>query len=68
MRHPKNCNGCKAFWQSQWKYNCELGYKIRLTKTGSVKSTDIFRPSPECGECPKPLTYKELIDSPKAVR
>lgn len=65
MRHPKNCNGCKAFYQSQWNYTCNLGYKIKLTKVGSYKGTDIIRPSPECGECPKPLTHKEFFDAKK---
>lgn len=66
MKHPKSCNGCRAFWQSTCHYYCDLGYKIKRTKIGSVKGADIFRLSPECGECPKPLTYKEFIKAPKA--
>jgi hypothetical protein len=67
MKKPKSCYGCKAFYQSQWQYTCELGYQIKRTKVGSYKGADIIRPSPECGECPKPLTLKEFFDAkPKA--
>lgn len=61
MKRPKNCNGCKAFYQSQWRYSCELGHELKLTKTGSIQGEDIITPSPAGGQCPKPRTYKELF-------
>lgn len=66
MRHPKNCNGCRAFWQSQWRYYCDLGYKLKITKEREYKGMDVVSVRPESGECPKPLTNKELIGAPKA--
>ena len=66
MKRPKNCNNCRAFWQSQWRYNCSLGYKLNITKIGEYKGLDIVNVKPEKGECPKPLSNKELINVPKA--
>ena len=66
MRKPKNCNGCKAFYQSQWRYNCDLGYELKSERIGSMKGVDILRHSPACGQCPKPRTYKELFNAPRA--
>ena len=63
MKHPKTCNGCKAFWQSTYQYNCSLGYKIEAIKAGSIKGADIRCPHPADGECPKPMTYRELCDA-----
>lgn len=61
MKHPKKCDGCKAFWQSQWKCNCELGYEIATQWKG-----DIICASPK-GACPKPRTIGELLNAPKAA-
>lgn len=66
MKHPKTCDGCKAFWQSQHQYNCDLGYELKVSVIGKVRGTEIHRISPECGTCPKPRTIKELLDSPRA--
>lgn len=43
---------------------CDLGYKLKITKEVS-KDTYFIEISPESGECPKPLTNKEFIDTPK---
>jgi hypothetical protein len=64
MKHPKTCDGCKAFWQSQVQYNCSLGYELKVSTIGKVDGTDIHRISPKCGACPKPRTIKELLESP----
>ena len=66
MKHPKKCDGCKAFWQSLWAYHCNLGYELKITKKGEYKGMDINHISPKCGECPKPLTNKELVNAPRA--
>lgn len=66
MKHPKSCDGCRAFWQSQWRYHCSLGYELKTTKKGEYKGLDIVCITPKCGECPKPLTNKELINAPRA--
>lgn len=63
---PKSCNGCKAFYQSQWRYECELGYKIGSTKIGSLQGVDILKFYPMEGQCPKPKTLAEFLTSPKA--
>lgn len=65
MKRPKNCNGCKAFYQSQWLYSCELGYELKSQKIGSMQGVDILTHSPACGQCSKPRTYKELLDAIK---
>lgn len=66
MKHPKDCNNCRAFWQSQCRYYCDLGYKLKITKERRYKGIDFVRVKPENGKCPKPLTLKELIDAQKA--
>lgn len=66
MKRPRNCNNCRAFWQSQWRYYCSLGYKLKVTKIGEHKGVGIVNVEPESGECPKPLSNKELINAPKA--
>lgn len=68
MKHPKTCDGCKAFWQSQVHYNCDLGYELKISVIGKVDGTNIHRISPMCGACPKPRTIKELMDSPRAYK
>lgn len=68
MKHPKTCNGCKAFWQSQWKYHCDLGYEQKSEKKGHFKGMDLNNISPKSGTCPKPRTLNELIDAPHAQR
>ena len=68
MKHPKTCYGCKAFWQSQWKYNCDLGFELNIEKKGQFKGMDITHISPKSGTCPKPLTLKELMAAPHAQR
>ena len=64
MKHPKTCNGCKALYQSQVRFTCELGYELKITKNGAFKGMDIVDISPKNGECPKPLTIKELLNAP----
>lgn len=68
MKHPKTCNGCKALYQSQYSFLCDLGYKLKIVRRRSVKGTDIMNVSPEKGTCPKPLTNKELLDAPHEKR
>ena len=48
MSKPNSCNGCRAFYQSQWRYNCELGYEIAAVSRGKRWS---FFP---VYKCPKP--------------
>lgn len=70
MKHPKTCDGCAAFWQSQWRFHCELGYEIATRKAGTITdktgTADIIRAFPKCGACPKPRTIRELFNAPKA--
>ena len=66
MRRPKSCNGCKAFYQSQWRHKCELGYEMGQKKIGSFQGADILIFYPVKGQCPKPKTLAELMTSPKA--
>ena len=70
MKHPKKCDGCKAFWQSQVTFHCELGYEIGTRRVGKVVfkggSDDIVTPYPKCGACPKPRTISELLNAQKA--
>lgn len=70
MKHPKKCDGCKAFWQSQVTFHCELGYEIATRKIGKFTdkggSADILIPYPKDGTCPKPRTIGELLNAPKA--
>lgn len=65
MKRPKNCNGCKAFYQSQWRFSCDLGYELKHIKIGSIKGVDILRHAPAGGYCPKPRTYEELFNARK---
>lgn len=60
MKHPKTCNGCKAFYQSQYHYSCDLGYNLKVERIVSCKGLEILRHSPAGGQCPKPITYHEL--------
>ena len=64
MKHPKTCNGCRALYQSQVNFTCELGYELKITKRWSIKGMDLVDISPKNGECPKPLTIKELLNAP----
>lgn len=70
MKHPKKCDGCKAFWQSQVTFHCELGYEIGTRRVGKVVlnggSDDIVTVFPKSGACPKPRTIGELFNAPKA--
>ena len=66
MKHPKSCNGCRAFYQSQYIYDCDLGYKLTITRKRKYKGRDIVSIKPRYGECPKPLTIDELINAKKA--
>ena len=70
MKHPRNCNGCRAFWQSQMTFYCELGYEIATRKIGKIVnnggSADIVTAFPKAGACPKPRTNIELFNAQKA--
>lgn len=70
MKHPKKCDGCKAFWQSQVTFHCELGYEIGTRRVGRITdnggSSDIVTVFPKCGACPKPRTISELLNAQKA--
>lgn len=63
MKHPKKCDGCKAFWQSTWKFNCDLGYELETIIVSKYMGEDIKSVRPKCGECPKPLTNEQLIEA-----
>lgn len=63
LKHTKTCNGCKAFYQSQWRYSCDLGYDLKTTKIGRSLNMDLLQHAPSCGLCPKPMTYKDLFRS-----
>ena len=65
MKKPKSCNGCKAYYQSQWRFSCDLGYELKSIKIGSMRGMDILRHRPANGRCPKPMTLKELMDAPR---
>lgn len=66
MKHPKTCNGCRAFWQSLCHYYCALGYKQKVSTVGRFRGAEIHHVAPLGGECPKPLTYNALITAPRA--
>ena len=63
MRHPKNCNGCKALYQSQYSFTCELGYDLDVKVVKSINGADIKYVSPKFVACPKPKTNDELVKS-----
>ena len=67
MKHPRNCNGCKAFFQSQYKFSCELGYELNVKKIKKFQGMDVYLVSPKCGECPKPITFAELFKATKGM-
>ena len=67
MKRTKKCGGCRAIWQSHCHFSCTLGYKIKTIKIGSVKGSDILCPCP-AEECPKPISIKELFNSPNAYQ
>ena len=70
MKHPKKCDGCAAFWQSQMTFHCELGYEIGTRRIGKIVnktgSADIVVAFPNGGACPKPRTIRELFNAKKA--
>ena len=59
MKKVRNCNGCKAYWQSQWRHNCDLGYSQVIVKQTKVLGVDVPTYGPKGGECPKPKTLKD---------
>ena len=63
MKHPKDCNGCRAFWQSQCRYYCDLGYELKFTRERAYKGMDVIKVKPKNGECPKPLTLGQLVNA-----
>lgn len=69
MKHPRDCNGCRAFWQSQMTFHCELGYEIETRKIGKIVnnsgSADIVTAFPKDGDCQKPRTIRELFNAQK---
>lgn len=65
MKHPKSCSGCRALWQAQHRYYCDLGYKLETFKERRGKRLEITIAKPENGKCPKPLTMAELINAKK---
>lgn len=66
LKRPRSCNGCKAYYQSQWRFACELGYALTTTKIGRALNQDLLRHAPASGICPKPMTYLELFRAPMA--
>lgn len=53
----KTCDRCKALHEGQGEsFSCELGYAMNVEK-GIPQE-----------ECPKPLTYSDLIKTPKKGR
>ena len=67
MKHPRSCNGCKAFFQSQYKFSCELGYELNVKTFKKFQGVEIKAVSPKCGECPKPVTFGELFKATKGM-
>ena len=71
MKHPKKCDGCAPFWQSQMTFHCDLGYEIGARKVGRIASNsgsaDIVTAFPKAGSCPKPRTILELFNAQKAL-
>ena len=63
MRHPKNCNGCKALYQSQYSFTCELGYDLDVKVVKGINGADIKYAYPKFVACPKPKTNDELVKS-----
>lgn len=65
-RCVRNCNGCKAYYQSQYKYSCDLGYAIEVCRKKKMCGTTVPTHKPITGFCPKPKTIKELCNAPRA--
>ena len=66
MKHPKSCRGCRALWQAQHRYYCDLGYKLETFIECRGKGLEITIAKPKNGKRPKPLTIVELINANKA--
>lgn len=56
----KNCNNCKAFWNSNEVAYCDLGYKNKANQI-KLDSGWIITEGIPLEECPKPKTIKQLI-------
>ena len=66
FKHPKTCNRCKALYQSQYSFECLLGYDLTQECIGTIQGTRILRISPADGLCPKPMTHTDYLRAPHA--
>lgn len=66
MKHPRTCGGCRALFQSQCSFRCDLGYDVEVRHLRKGKGIEILLPRPKNGKCPKPLTYDQLCEAPHA--
>lgn len=61
MKRVKDCNGCKALYQSQYSFTCGLGFELSIVSGKKFIGVDIKKVSPKYGKCPKPTTYNKMF-------
>lgn len=59
----KNCDGCKAYERFARHEYCSKGYNTYLQET-RIKGLYILSPAEPC---PKPRTWKDLMNTPKKI-
>ena len=50
LKKARNCDRCRSSFIEMYKANCDLGFKVKLTKAGGI---------PPKEGCLKPTTNKE---------
>lgn len=62
LKMYRTCNNCRAMFRGSCRSSdkCELGYNLKKQQ-GAFGFSVGYPGEP----CPKPTTYKELLDSPK---
>lgn len=66
MKKVRKCNGCKAYYQSHWRFECELGYTLTTVDKTNFMGVVVPTHRPEGGVCPKPKTLDELFKATEA--
>lgn len=59
MKKVRKCDGCKAYWESAGRHNCDLGYSQKIVGKKMVLGVELAVCAPRDGECPKPTTLKD---------
>lgn len=66
MKKVRNCNGCKAYYQNLWRFECELGYTLTAIDKKDVMGVFVPTHRPEGGVCLKPKNFDELFKATEA--